>query len=65
MNKEKPRHGNGRPHQVFHAKKPTFGFGQHPRWPEGYRLVAKDGGVFNFGDAAFAGSMHDLRLRTS
>jgi len=41
VNKEQPRHGNGRPHRVFHAKEPTFGFGPHPRWPEGYRLVAE------------------------
>jgi len=41
VNKEKPRHKNGRPHWVFHAKEPTFGFGPHPQWPEGYRFVAE------------------------
>ena len=39
MDKGKPRHRNGRPHRVFHAKEPTFGVGGHPEWREGYRLA--------------------------
>jgi hypothetical protein len=31
---------------------------------DGYWLVAADGGVFSFGDAAFAGSTGGLRLNS-
>jgi hypothetical protein len=27
--------------KVFHATKPTFGFGDTPKWPEEYQLVAE------------------------
>jgi len=27
--------------KVFHAVNPTFGFGETPQWPEGYRQVAE------------------------
>jgi subtilase family serine protease len=39
-----------------------FGFGGDLNCGDGYRFVASDGGVFDFGDAGFYGSTGSLRL---
>jgi len=44
---------------TFAGGTPTIGAGEEP---EGYRLLAGDGGVFGFGAAAFEGSMGDRFL---
>ncbi|HUY21997.1 MAG TPA: family 43 glycosylhydrolase [Acidimicrobiales bacterium] len=44
---------------TFAAGTPTIAAGEDP---EGYHLFGRDGGVFSFGSAAFAGSMGGTRL---
>jgi len=45
---------------TFSDGTPVIGAGEAP---EGYHLFARDGGVFNFGATAFAGSMGGVALR--